>query len=93
MPEWNRRRWSRQPSMVLVLCLRAIFLPIYLRVKTGPQESGLMMSTTRFLFMPMPRAMLEVAAVRSVLLPRPVGVATTAVVRTIEMQKLGRELS
>jgi len=28
-----------------------------------------------------------------VLLPRPGGVATTAVVKTIEMQKLGRELS
>ena len=68
--------------MVLVLCLRAIFPPIYLRVTTGPQESGLMMLTTRFLTMPMPRVMLEVAAVRSVLLPRPV-----------EMQKLGRELS
>ena len=79
--------------MVLVLCLRAIFPPIYLRVTTGPQESGLMMLTTRFLTMPMPRVKLEVAAVRSVLLPRPVGVATTAVVRTIETQKLGRELS
>ncbi len=79
--------------MVLVLCLRAIFPPIYLRVTTGPQESGLMMSTMRFLTMPMPRVTLEVAAVRSVLLPRPVGVATTAVVRTIEMQKPGRELS
>ncbi len=79
--------------MVLVLCLRAIFPPIYLRVTTGPQESGLTMSTTRFLTMPMPRVMLEVAAVRSVLLPLPVGVATTAVIRTIEMQKLGRELS
>ena len=79
--------------MVLVLCLRAIFPPIYLRVTTGPQKSGLRMSTMRFLTMPMPRVMLEVAAVRSVLLPRPVGVATTAVVRTIETQKLGRELS
>jgi hypothetical protein len=93
LPEWNRRRWSRQPSMVLVLCLRAIFLPTYLRVTTGPQESGLMMLTTRFLTTPMPRVTLEVAAVRSVLPPRPVGAATTAVVRTIEMQKLGRELS
>ncbi len=79
--------------MVLVLCLRAIFLPIYLRVTTGPQESGSMMSTTRFLTTPMPRIMLEAAAVRSVRLPRPVGAATTAVVRTIETQKLGRELS
>jgi hypothetical protein len=46
----------------------------------------------RFLTMPMPRVKLEVAAVRSVLLPRPGGAATTAVVRTIETQKLGREL-
>ncbi len=52
-----------------------------------------MMLTTRFLTMPMPRVMLEVAAVRSVLLPLPVGAAKTAVVKTIEMQKLGRELS
>ena len=52
-----------------------------------------MMLTTRFLTMPMPRVMLEVAAVRSVLLPLPVGAATTAVVKTIKMQKLGRELS
>ena len=79
--------------MVLVLCLRAIFPPIHLRVTTGPQESGLTMSTTRFLTMPMLRVKLEVAAVRSVLLPRPGGVATTAVVKTIEMQKPGRELS
>ena len=79
--------------MVLVLCLRANFLPIYLRVTTGPQESGLTMSTMRFLTMPMPRVKLEVAAVRSVLPPLPVGAATTAVVRTIEIQKLGRELS
>jgi hypothetical protein len=79
--------------MVLVLCLQAIFPPIYLRVTTGPQECGLMMLTTRFLTMQMPRVMLEVAAVRSVLLPLPVGAATTAVVKTIEMQKLGRELS
>ena len=79
--------------MVLVLCLRAIFPPIYLRVTTGPQESDLAMSTMRFLTTPMPRVMLEVAAVRSVLLPLPVGAATTAVVKTIEMQKLGRELS
>jgi len=79
--------------MVLVLCLRAIFLPTYLRVTTGPQESGLMMLTTRFLTTPTPRVKLEAAAVRSVLLPRPGGVATTVVVRTIEMQKLGRELS
>ena len=79
--------------MVLVLCLRAIFPPIYLRVTTGPQESGLTMSTMRFLTMPMPRVTLEAAAVRSVLLPRPGGVATTAVVKTIEIQKLGRELS
>ncbi len=78
--------------MVLVLCLRAIFPRIYLRVTTGPQESGLMMSTMRFLTMPMPRVKLEVAAVRSVLLPHPGGAATTAVVRTIETQKLGREL-
>ncbi len=79
--------------MVLVLCLRAIFPPIYLRVATSPQESGLTMSTMRFLTTPMPRVTLEVAAVRSVLLPRPGGVATTAVVKTIETQKLGRELS
>ena len=79
--------------MVLVLCLRAILPPIYLRVTTGPQESGLTMSMTRFLTMPMPRVTLEVTAVRSVLLPRPGGVATTVVVKTIEMQKLGRELS
>jgi hypothetical protein len=51
------------------------------------------MSKTRFLTMPTPRVKLEAAAVRSVLLPRPGGVATTVVVRTIEMQKLGRELS
>ncbi len=76
--------------MVLVLCLQAIFPPIYLRVTTGPQESGL---TMRFLTMPMPRVTLEVAAVRSVLLPRPGGAATTAVVNTIETQKLRRELS
>ncbi len=79
--------------MVLVLCLRAILPPIHLRVTTGLQESGLTMSKTRFLTMPMPRVTLEVTAVRSVLLPRPGGVATTAVVKTIEMQKLGRELS
>ena len=93
MPEWNRRTWSSQPSMVLVLCLRAIFQPIHLRVTTGPQESGSMMLTMRFLTTPMPRVMLEAAAVRSVPLPRLVGAATTAVVRTIEIQKLGRELS
>ncbi len=79
--------------MVLVLCLRAIFPPIYLRVTTGPQESDLMMSMMRFLTMLMPRVGLEAAAVRSVLLPRPAGAATTAFVRTIEMQKPGRELS
>ncbi len=79
--------------MVLVLCLRAIFPPIYLRVTTGPQESGLMMSMMRFLTTPMPRVTLEAAAVRSVPLPRPAGAATTAVVRTIETQKLERELS
>jgi len=93
LPAWNRRTWSSQPSMVLVLCLRAIFLPTYLRVTMGPQESGLMMSMTRFLTTPMPRVTLEAAAVRSVPLPRLVGAATTAVVRTIEIQKLGRELS
>jgi hypothetical protein len=69
------------------------FSAIYLRVTTGPQESGLMMSTMRFLTTPMPRVMLEAAAVRSVPLPRLVGAATTAVVRTIETQKLGRQLS
>ena len=79
--------------MVLVLCLRAILLPIYLRVTTGLQESGLTMLKTRFLTTPTPRVTLEVAAVRSVLPPLPVGAATTAVVRTIEMQKPGRELS
>ncbi len=71
----------------------AIFPPIYLRVTTGLQESGLMMSTMRFLTTPMPRVTLEAAAVRSVPLPRLVGAATTAVLRTIETQKLGRELS
>ena len=79
--------------MVLVLCLRANFQPIHLRVTTGPQESGSTMSMMRFLTTPMPRVTLEAAAVRSVLLPRPGGVATTAVVKTIEMQKPGRELS
>jgi hypothetical protein len=79
--------------MVLVLCLRAILPPIYLRATTGLQESGLTMSKTRFLTTPTPRVTLEVAAVRSVLLPRPGGVATTAVVKTIEIQKPGRELS
>jgi hypothetical protein len=79
--------------MVLVLCLRTILPPISLRVTTGLQESGLTMSKTRFLTMPTPRVTLEAAAVRSVLLPRPGGVATTAVVKTIEMQKPGRELS
>ncbi len=79
--------------MVLVLCLRAILPPIYLRVTTGPQERGLTMSMMRFLTTPMPRVMLEVAAVRSVPLPHPGGAATTAVVKTIEMQKQGRELS
>jgi hypothetical protein len=79
--------------MVLVLCLRTILPPISLRVTTGLQESGLTMSKTRFLTMPTPRVKLEAAAVRSVLLPRPGGVATTAVVKTIETQKLGRELS
>jgi hypothetical protein len=39
------------------------------------------------------RVTLEATAVRSVPLPRPVGAATTAVVRTIETQKLERELS
>jgi hypothetical protein len=52
-----------------------------------------MMLTMRFLTTPMPRVTLEAAAVRSVPLPRLVGAATTAVVRTIEIQKLGRELS
>ena len=79
--------------MVLVLCLRAILPPIYLRATTGLQESGLTMSKTRFLTTPTPRVTLEVAAVRSVLPLRPGGVATTVVVKTIEMQKLGRELS
>ena len=93
MPVWNRRTWSIQPSMALVLCLRAIFPPICPRATTGPHESGLTMSTMRFLTMLMPCVTLEVAAVRSGLLPRPGGTATTAVVRTIETQKLGRELS
>ncbi len=79
--------------MVLVLCLRAILPPTYLRATTGLQESGLRMSMMRFLTTLMPRVMLEVVAVRSVLLPRPGGAATTAVVKTIEMQKLGRERS
>ena len=79
--------------MVLVLYLRAILPPIYLRATTGLQESGSTISKTRFLTTPTPRVTLEAAAVRSVLLPRPGGVATTAVVKTIEMQKLGRELS
>ncbi len=82
----------RQPSMVLVLYLRTILPPIYLRATTGLQESGLTMSKMRFLTMPTPRVTLEVVAVRSVLLPRPGGVATTAVIKTIEMQKPGREL-
>jgi hypothetical protein len=93
LPEWNRRTWWSQPSMVLVLCLRAIFPPIYLRVTTGPQESGSMMSTMRFLTTSMPRVTLEAAAVRSVPLPRLVGAVTTAVVRAIKIQKLGIELS
>jgi hypothetical protein len=79
--------------MALVLCLRTILPLISLRVTTDLQESSLTMSKTRFLTMPTPRVKLEAAAVRSVLLPRPGGVATTAVVRTIEIQKLGRELS
>jgi hypothetical protein len=79
--------------MVLVLCLRTILPLIFLRVTTGLQKSGSTMSKTRFLTMPTPRVKLEAAAVRSVLLPRPGGVATTAVVKTIEMQKPGRELS
>jgi hypothetical protein len=79
--------------MVLVLCLRTILPLISLRVTTDLQESSSTMSKTRFLTMPTPRVKLEAAAVRSVLLPRPGGVATTAVVKTIEMQKPGRELS
>jgi len=79
--------------MALVLCLRTILPLISLRVTTDLQESSLTMSKTRFLTMPTPRVKLEAAAVRSVLLPRPGGVATTAVVKTIEMQKPGRELS
>jgi hypothetical protein len=78
--------------MVLVLCLRTILPLISLRVTTDLQESSLTMSKTRFLTMPTPRVKLEAAAVRSVLLPRPGGVATTAVVKTIEMEKPGREL-
>jgi hypothetical protein len=70
-----------------------ILPPISLRVTMGLQESGLTISKTRFLTTPMPRVTLEAAAVRSVPLPRPGGVATTAVVKTIEIQKLGRELS
>jgi hypothetical protein len=79
--------------MVLVLCLRTILPLISLRATTDLQESSSTMSKTRFLTMPTPRVKLEAAAVRSVLLPRPGGVATTAVVKTIEMQKPGRELS
>ena len=79
--------------MALVLCLRTILPLISLRVTTDLQESSSTMSKTRFLTMPTPRVKLEAAAVRSVLLPRPGGVATTAVVKTIEMQKPGRELS
>jgi hypothetical protein len=79
--------------MVLVLCLRTILPLISLRATTDLQESSSTMSKTRFLTMPTPRVKLEAAAVRSVLLPRPGGVATTAVVKTIGMQKLGRELS
>jgi len=79
--------------MALVLCLRTILPLISLRVTTDLQESSSTMSKTRFLTMPTPRVKLEAAAVRSVLLPRPGGVATTAVVKTIGMQKLGRELS
>jgi hypothetical protein len=79
--------------MALVLCLRTILPLISLRVTTDLQESSSTMSKTRFLTTPTPRVKLEAAAVRSVLLPRPGGVATTVVVRTIEMQKLGRELS
>ena len=78
--------------MVLVLCLRTILPLISLRVTTDLQESNSTMSKTRLLTMPTPRVKLEAAAVRSVLLPRPGGVATTAVVKTIEMQKPGREL-
>ena len=79
--------------MALVLCLRTILPLISLRVTTDLQESSSTMSKTRFLTMPTPRVKLEAAAVRSVLLPRPGGVATTAVVKTIGIQKLGRELS
>ncbi len=79
--------------MVLVLCLQTILPPIYLEATTGLQESGSTISKTRFLTTPTPRVTLEVAAVRSVLLPCPGGVATTAVVKTIKIQKLGRELS
>ena len=79
--------------MALVLCLRTILPLISLRVTTDLQESSSTMSKTRFLTMPTPRVKLEAAAVRSVLLPRPGGVATTAVVKTIEMQKPGREPS
>jgi hypothetical protein len=79
--------------MVLVLCLRTILPLISLRATTDLQESSSTMSKTRFLTMPTPRVKLEAAAVRSVLLPRPGGVATTAVVKTIGIQKLGRELS
>ena len=79
--------------MVLVLCLQTILPLISLRATTDLQESSLTMSKTRFLTVPTPRVTLEVAAVRSMLLLRPGGVATTAVVKTIEMQKPGRELS
>ena len=78
--------------MVLALCLRTILPLIFLRVTTDLQESSLTMSMTRFLTTPTPRVKLEAAAVRSVLLPCPGGVATTAVVKTIEMEKPGREL-
>jgi hypothetical protein len=59
----------------------------------GPQESGLMMLMMRFLTTPMLRVMLEATAVRSVPLPRQAGAATTAVVRTIVIQKPEREPS
>ena len=78
--------------MALVLCLRTILPLISLRVTTDLQESSLTMSKTRFLTTPTPRVKLEAAAVRSVLLPRPGGVATTAVVKA-RSQKPGRELS
>ncbi len=90
MPIWNRRTWSTQPSMVLVLCLRAIPPPIYPRFTTDPRESGSTTLTMRSVTKPMLRVMLEAAAVRIIPLPRPAGAETTAVVRTTETQKLGR---